>query len=502
MSKLGKVYLVGAGCGDYDLITLRGMNLLKICDTVVYDNLIDSHLLDFTADTAEKICVGKRAGHHSEKQERINEILVEHALNGKTVVRLKGGDPFVFGRGGEEILALKEHNIPYDIVPGITSAVAVPELAGIPVTHRKTSRGFHVITGHTADDLLPENIKKHASTNETLVILMGLGNLSKITETLILNGKDEKTPAAVITHGASAEQKIVRNDLKNIADEVKKHKIKTPAVIVIGETAGFDFSSTINRPLTGVFVSVTGTERLVDKLSEQLYALGANINKLNYLKICEYNNNGRFNNSLLNIEKYSMIVLTSMNGAEIFLKNLKKLKIDIRKLRNIKFAVIGNGTGEILENAGIYPDIIPDIYTTKELGKCIAEAVSDTDKLLILRAKKGSSDLTDILDNFRILYDDLKIYDIKMNNNKLYEKKINSDFITFASSSGVNTFFENGFSLSNSTKIICIGEVTAQALIKNDINKFYLSDIQNVQGIIDKILQEVKNEQIQTYESK
>ncbi|MDE6103840.1 MAG: uroporphyrinogen-III C-methyltransferase, partial [Oscillospiraceae bacterium] len=316
MSKLGKVYLVGAGCGDYDLITLRGMNLLKICDTVVYDSLIDSHLLDFTADTAEKICVGKRAGHHSEKQERINEILVEHALNGKTVVRLKGGDPFVFGRGGEEILALKEHNIPYDIVPGITSAVAVPELAGIPVTHRKTSRGFHVITGHTADDLLPENIKKHASTNETLVILMGLGNLSKITETLILNGKDEKTPAAVITHGASAEQKIVRNDLKNIADEVKKHKIKTPAVIVIGETAGFDFSPTINRPLTGVSVSVTGTERLVDKLSEQLYALGANINKLNYLKICEYNNNGRFNNSLLNIEKYSMIVLTSMNGAE------------------------------------------------------------------------------------------------------------------------------------------------------------------------------------------
>ena len=233
MNKLGKVYLVGAGCGDYDLITLRGMNLLKVCDTVVYDSLIDSRLLDFTADTTEKICVGKRAGHHCEKQERINEILVENALNGKAVVRLKGGDPFVFGRGGEEILALKKHNIPYDIVPGITSAIAVPELAGIPVTHRKMSRGFHVITGHTAEDLIPENIKKYASTDETLVILMGLNNLSKITETLILNGKDKNTPAAVISHGASAKQKTIRSDLKNIADEVKKHKIKTPAISIV-----------------------------------------------------------------------------------------------------------------------------------------------------------------------------------------------------------------------------------------------------------------------------
>lgn len=501
MNKLGKVYLVGAGCGDYDLITLRGMNLLKTCDTVVYDSLIDSRLLDFTADTTEKICVGKRAGHHSEKQERINEILVENALNGKTVVRLKGGDPFVFGRGGEEILALKKHNISYSIVPGISSTIAVPELAGIPVTHRKTSRSFHVITGHTAEDLIPENIKKYASTDETLVILMGLNNLSKIAETLILNGKDKNTPAAVISHGASAKQKTIRSDLKNIADEVKKHKIKTPAVIIIGETAAFDFSTNINRPLTGVSVSVTGTEKLVDKLSEQLYALGADINKLDYLQICEYGNNKIFYDYLLNIQKYSMIVLTSMNGAEIFLKHLKKLKIDIRKLGNVKFAVIGNGTGEILEKAGIYPDIIPEIYTAKELGKRIAETVSETDKLLILRAEKGSSDLTDVLDKSGIIYDDIKIYDVKMNNKKEYDEKINSNFITFASSSGVNAFFENGFSLSDSTEIICIGEVTSQALIKKGIDKFYISDIQNVQGIIDTILREVKNEQIQTYES-
>lgn len=502
MSKLGKVYLVGAGCGNYDLITLRGMNLLRNCDAVVYDSLIDSRIIDFTSDTAEKICVGKRAGRHSEKQEHINQILVKYALNGKTVVRLKGGDPFVFGRGGEEILALKKYNIPYGIVPGISSAIAVPELSGIPVTHRKVSRGFHVITGHTADDLLPQNIKKLSSTDETLVILMGLENLSKISETLILNGKDENTPAAVISDGAFAKQKTVRSSLKNIAKEVKKNNIKTPAVIVIGETAAFDFSPTVNYPLAGISVSVTGTQKLVNKLSQQLYDLGAEINMLDYLQICEYDNNTEFNDSLLNIEKYNMIALTSMNGAEIFLKHLKKLKIDIRKLGNIKFAVIGNGTGAILEKAGIYPDIMPDIYTAEELGRSIAKAVSKTDKLLILRAEKGSSDLTDILDNAKIIYDDIKIYDVKINNKIKYNKVINSDFITFASSSGVNAFFKNGFTLSDSVKIICIGKITAQALIKNGIEKFYTSRIQNVQGITDTILTEVKNEQIQTYEDK
>lgn len=502
MSKLGKVYLVGAGCGDYDLITLRGINLLKTCDTVIYDSLIDARLLDFTTNNTEKICVGKRAGHHSEKQERINEILVEHALDGKTVVRLKGGDPFVFGRGGEEIIALKEHNIPYSIVPGITSAVAVPELAGIPVTHRKTSRGFRVITGHTADELIPENIKQYALNNETLVILMGLNNLEQITKTLLLNGKNENTPAAVISNGARAEQKIIRSNLKNIAEEVKKHKINAPAVIVIGETAAYNFSPTINLPLTGFSVSVTGTEKLVNKLSNQLYALGADTNKLDYLQICEYNNNDRFHDSLLNIEKYDMIALTSMNGAEIFLKNLKKLKIDIRKLGKVKFAVIGSGTGEILKNSGIYPDIMPDIYTAKELGKCIVKTISNTKKLLILRAEKGSPDFTKELDDYGIVYEDIKLYDVKLNNKKSYKKEINSNFITFASSSGVNVFFENGFSISASTKIICIGKITAQALINNGIEKFYISDIQNVQGIIDTILMEVKNEQIQTFESK
>lgn len=178
------MYIVGAGCGDFDLITMRGAEYIRHCDVLVYDSLIDVSLLGFAPETAEKICVGKRSGRHSEKQENINEILVEKAREGKTVVRLKGGDPFVFGRGGEEIETLKSADIPFDIVPGISSSIAVPELAGIPVTHRNLSRSVHIITGHTAQDTLPENIKKCAETDGTLVFLMGLRNLPDIVEIL------------------------------------------------------------------------------------------------------------------------------------------------------------------------------------------------------------------------------------------------------------------------------------------------------------------------------
>ena len=182
------MYIVGAGCGDFDLITMRGAEYIRHCDVLVYDSLIDVSLLGFAPETAEKICVGKRSGRHSEKQENINEILVEKARDGKTVVRLKGGDPFVFGRGGEEIEALKSADIPFDIVPGISSSIAVPELAGIPVTHRNLSRSVHIITGHTAQDTLPENIKKCAETFFKGLVIVGAKSNFVVSPTTITAG--------------------------------------------------------------------------------------------------------------------------------------------------------------------------------------------------------------------------------------------------------------------------------------------------------------------------
>lgn len=502
MNKKGRVYIVGAGCGDYDLITIRGKRLLEQCDTVIYDFLIDNRLLDFVSQDAERICVGKRAGCHSESQENINALLVKKAMEGKNVVRLKGGDPFVFGRGGEEIQALRLHDIEYSIIPGISSAIAVPELAGIPVTQRKVSRSFHVITGHTADDLLPMNMNVYAKLDGTLVFLMALKNIEKISEMLILNGKSENTPAAVISNGAGEKQQIVRSDLKNIAHEVRKQKIKAPAVIIVGETAGYDMIPTISLPLRGISVTVTGTKKFAAKLSDKLSTLGAEVNRLDYLNVLEYRDNAEFDDALRNLNSYYWIVLTSINGAEIFFKKLTDLEIDVRALSKIKIAVIGSGTAEVLKRHGIIADLVPEIYTSEALGKMLSCNVRKNQRVLILRAEKGSTELTEILDKNNISYDEIKIYDVVGNAKEFDDKAVNTDFITFASSSGVSVFFESGFTVSPVTKIICIGEITANALRKHNINTFSIAGTSNIDGIINTVLGEVQNEKIQTTEGK
>lgn len=240
----GRVYLVGAGCGSADLITVRGLRLLRQCQVLVYDDLIDVALLAEAPEAAEKIYVGKRAGAHSASQAEINEILVQHALAGKTVVRLKGGDPFVFGRGGEEVLALQAQGIACEVVPGISSAIAIPGAAGIPVTHRGLSQSVHIITGHTANtpDGLPGDLDILAQLSGTLVFLMGLGRLQAIVQRLIAGGKAPDTPAAVISGGNAPHPVTVRGTLETISELVREAQVTAPAVIVVGPVAGLDLT--------------------------------------------------------------------------------------------------------------------------------------------------------------------------------------------------------------------------------------------------------------------
>ncbi len=240
--KAGCVYLVGAGCGKADLITLRGYRRLESCDAVVYDDLIDEALLEAAPKGAERIYVGKRRGAWSMAQEDICAILAAKAREGKKVVRLKGGDPFVFGRGGEEILALQKAGIDFEEIPGITSAIAIPAEAGIPVTHRGYSRGFHVITGATATtrDCLPEGLEQLAKLEDTLVVLMGLQTLPQLTEKLMAEGKPPETPAAVISGGNTDHPCTVRGRLCDIARRVQDAGLKAPAVTVIGQVAALD----------------------------------------------------------------------------------------------------------------------------------------------------------------------------------------------------------------------------------------------------------------------
>ena len=275
MKETGCVYLVGAGCGSADLITVRGLRLLQSCGAVVYDALIDPALLE-EAPLAERYPAGKRSGSHSMPQEEISALLVRLAREGKTVVRLKGGDPFVFGRGGEEILALQEAGIPFEEVPGISSAVAIPAEAGIPVTHRELSRSFHVITGRTAagGELLPESLQALAALQGTLVFLMGLGGLERIAAGLIAAGKSPQTPAAVVSGGNSPSPANLRGTLETIAEQARAAAVQAPAVIVVGETAALHLESGISRSLRGVSVGLTGTPAFAAKLADTLRGPG------------------------------------------------------------------------------------------------------------------------------------------------------------------------------------------------------------------------------------
>lgn len=483
MSEKGKVYLIGAGCGKYDLITLRGRRLLSESDVVVYDSLVDKRLLGFAEKNAELICVGKRCGKPSEKQENINEILVQKALEGKTVARLKGGDPFVFGRGGEEIFALKEAGIEYEVVPGITSCVAVPELSGIPVTHRKVSRGFHVVTGHTAEDLLPENMSALAKDKDTLVFLMGFSRLREIADSLIANGKSPDTPAAVISDGCTSSQRVVWGTLSDIAEISEKSGMCSPAVIVVGETAGLDLSKTLKRPLDGVTISVVGTESFLGRIEEKLEKNGADVNCIPAVKIVE--NREALVEAISRISEFDALVLTSANGVNLFFANLRRSKTDVRIFAGKRFAVIGSATSAALENYGIFADIIPEKYNAESLANALVMR-NDIGKLLILRAKKGSEKLNEILDKNGVEYLDLKIYDTI--SEKIEGSLITSDYLVFASFSGIDSFFENGFSVGENTTVSAIGEKTAEALKRRGIKNIRISERSDADGIVQLIL--------------
>ena len=235
--KVGKVYLVGAGPGDPGLMTVKGLDCLRRADVVIYDRLIDESILHEARPEAEKIYVGKASSHHTLEQETINHLLIQKAREGKVVVRLKGGDPFVLGRGGEEAEALAENHIPFEVVPGVSSAVAVPAYAGIPVTHREVASSFTVVTGHKASDRGEPNIAwdKLATGTDTLVILMGIGNLAYVVDQLIKNNKPPSTPAAVITHGTTGRQRCVTGTLQDIVAKVKSEDLKPPSVVVVGD---------------------------------------------------------------------------------------------------------------------------------------------------------------------------------------------------------------------------------------------------------------------------
>ncbi len=469
----GKVYLIGAGPGDPGLLTLKGKEILSIADVVIYDYLANPELLKYCKEEAEKIYVGKKGGKHTFSQDKINKLLVLKAKEGKVVVRLKGGDPFLFGRGGEEVEELEKHGISFEIVPGVTSALAVPAYAGIPVTHRNYTSTLAIVTGHEADEKKETQVDFNAlSKIGTLIFLMGVKKLFYIITNLIESGKKPDTPCAIIQWGTTPFQKTITGTLSDILEKAKNSKISSPAIIVVGEVVKFreKFNWFEKKTLFGKKILVTRTKEQAGKLKTYLENLGAWVYEVPTIQIVPL-----YNEKILHILKelhhYDWIVFTSENGVKIFYEIVFKNGYDLRILGPLKIAVIGKTTKKSLETLGIKPDLIPEgEYTQEGLSLAFQKLDLRGKKVLLIRAEEGREVLPKALINQGAEVTVLPIYktvvpeNSRERLNKVLEEGI--DLITFTSSSTVKNFFfllEKKESLQG-IKFASIGPITSQTL--------------------------------------
>lgn len=492
MKGQGCVYLVGAGCGGPGLLTLRGAELLRACDAVVYDDLISDELLSLVPDRAEKRYMGKRSGKHSASQEEICAALLALAQQGKRVVRLKGGDPFVFGRGGEEMLALRSAGIPCEEIPGISSAIAIPAEAGIPVTHRGISQSLHIITAHTAgtEDGLPPCLDALARLPGTLVFLMGLSRLEQLTRRLIAAGMPEDTPAAVISGGCSPRPATVRSALGELAEHTRQAGVQSPAVIVVGGVSALDLSSTVDRPLKGVRVGLTGTPAITQQLRQALEDRGARVFEAVRLQAAELP-------ITFDLRKLCSgrhwVVLTSGNGVRLFFRRLSLAGIDLRELSGCRFAVIGASTARQLWRYGIRADLCPDRYTSRDLAQALLSAAGPDreEDILLFRSLHGSPELFRTLAQRRRVAD-IPLYDLRSDprTEQLAKPELaRADYLSFASAGGVRQFLRAHGAIPEQAVCVCIGEVTGDALRQVYHGPVLIAPETSAQGMVDAILE-------------
>lgn len=483
----GKVWLVGAGPGDAGLLTLRGREVLEQAESVVYDALVGDGILGWIPEAARQIYVGKRGGSHTKSQDEINEILVEEASRGRRVVRLKGGDPFVFGRGSEEAEVLRAHGIPFEVVPGVTSAVAVPAYCGIPVTHRGIAPSFHVITGHRKNGE-PAQMDYSSMVKEggTLIFLMGVTSAEHICQELIKGGMDKNTPAALLEKGTTAGQKKAVSTVEHLWEEGKKQGIRPPAIIVVGGVCGLaDTCSWLEeKPLFGEKILVTRPKRRSHGMAARLREAGAEVVELPAAEprlIQKEEERAALKQAVLESSHYGWAVFTSPSGVELFFEFMKEERIDIRVLGSLRFAVIGEGTRKSLETYGFYADYMPERYYAEDLGEGLAAFISKekeqgstvSETVLLLRARKASKALTEKLKEAGIDFEERVLYDTETADvspqaervKNLLSKKAFS-FVTFTSASTVEGFLNMlnpGEEEKEGFTAVCIGEQTRQA---------------------------------------
>lgn len=499
MSK--KVYLVGAGPGDYRLITLKGLEAIKKADVILYDRLANPRLLDYAREGAELIYVGKAPNRHSMKQEEISQLILNKALEGNVVTRLKGGDPYVFGRGGEEAILLREHDVEFEVVPGITSAISVPSYAGIPVTHRGVSASFHVITGHE-DPTKKESMLDYsvlAKLSGTLIFLMGISNLNKICSSLIKYGQSEDRPVAVIRKGTRPEQRAVVGTLGTIVEIVEREGITNPAIILVGDVVNLreDLNWFEELPMHGKNILVTRARAQNSRLCDRLESLGSNAIEFPTIQVRDYEDSSKAQ-TLKNIRDYGWIIFTSVNGVEYFFKSLRENRMDARALYNAKIVAIGPATAKAVENRGIMVDYIPQSYVAESVIEAIKNEIKAGDKVLLPRALEARSLIIDELTEMGLKVDNLPIYETvipEADSERLNGliKENNIDVITVTSSSTAKNLVklvsdENRKAL-NSIPVVSIGPITTDTAMELGLNVVKTADEYTIEGFLDALNQ-------------
>ena len=490
--EIKKVSLVGVGPGDEKLLTLRACECIENADVLVYDNLINPTILNRVKPSAKLIYAGKISGNHYLTQDKINETIVKNALVGEYVVRLKGGDPYIFGRGGEEAEYLLERNIDFEIVHGVSSFYAGLGYAGIPLTFRGEAAQFHVFTGHRkqgeALDLDFENIVK---LEGSLVFLMGVSNLSLIVQGLLSNGMNADMGVAIVENGTKYNQRVFRGQLFNIEDIAKRENIVSPALIVVGNVCEKDlcFFQKEKLPLSGKNILLTGTKSLVEKMTPEFEKLGANICEMSLIVTEEIETDRKsFISELLSA---THILFTSANGVDIFFEKIKSYDIDIRSLYNKKIGVIGSGSAGALKKYGVNADFVPSKFDSKSFLAEILPTLDKNSRVLMLRAKIGNDNLPRGLKEAGIEFSDIPIYDTVIDYRRSFElnKEIKKfDYVVVASASAAKALcemIEDKETLEN--RVVSIGPMTTKSLREFDIEELITAKQYDVKGIVNAI---------------
>ena len=495
----GKVYIAGAGCGDEQLITLKLKNILEKADCVIYDRLVNPNILQYSKSGAELIYMGKENTEGGELQLKINQTIVEKAFENGIVLRLKGGDPFVFGRGGEEIEALLAENIEFEVIPGITSSIAVPAYAGIPVTHRGINTSFHVFTGHTKIDGSEHDFSTIAKLDGTLIFLMGLGNLEKIVENLVENGKKVDTPVAIIKDGTTSKQKTYTGTLEKIVEIVKGNNVKSPVIIIIGEVVNLreKMQWFEKKVLSGKNILVTRNKEKQKKVADKINELGGQAVSLPLINI-EYN---EF--EMPDLSQYGAILFNSANSVIGFMNKIK----DMRQLANVKIGVVGAKTAEEMENYKIIPDFYPKEYTVERLAAESVKFTNPNERVLFVVSNISPVDTEKYDKLYGRKYEKVVVYSteqVKIEEEKVEREVRKSDILMFLSSSTFESFVKNlGIDDLNKTEklknildgkvIASIGPVTTKTIEKYGIKVNIEAEKYTEDGLLNAIEKYYKN---------